>query len=184
MFPRSTFCVTICIIMTVCTYMVWGDFLGDLREPVIGAVERGWTKSNSWDDLQKCIADQLRHQFGSSAAFEDVPMSELGVQGSRAQIDIVLGGLADEELGGFLIHVSGHKLPRHEKELLEIMAVSLVDQRFKYGVLIVCSDNRLRLEGKARSYAYCSGPLLRLAEPVIQRCSLLGLLIVGLPSRS
>jgi hypothetical protein len=140
-------------------------------------------EASSWDDLQGCIAQQFRQEFPATV-LENVPISQLGIAGSKAEIDIVLGDLADRELGGFLIHVGGHMQPRHEKELLEMMAVSAVDQRFRYPVLVVCSDNKLRLEGRATSYEYCTGPLIRLARPVLERCNLEGLLVVGLSTPS
>ncbi len=163
----------------------WGDFSDSLQGLVLPPIERGWTEANSWNDLQKCIARQFHQQFPGTV-FENVPISEFGVQDSQAEIDIMVGNLGDEELSGFLIHVSGHTLPRHEKELLEIAAVSAVDHRFRHAVLVVCSDNQLRLEGRATSYAYCSGPLVRLADPVLKQCNLHGLLVVGLstPSKS
>jgi hypothetical protein len=172
--------------MTTLQYSVpWGNFPDQLRDIVLPAIERGRMETSSWDDLQKCIAEQFRQEFPADV-LENVPISQFEVAGSKAEIDIVLGDLADRELGGFLIHVSGHMQPRHEKELLEMMAVSTVDQRFSYAVLVVCSDNKLRLEGRATSYEYCIGPLIRLAYPVLERCNLKGLLVVGLstPSKS
>ena len=170
--------------MDLCCYTIWGNFPDDLRDLIAHGAKDGWAKSRSWNDLQKCIANELKQQLQHTTVLENIPLSRLGVPGSWAEIDIVLGDLLDEKLSGFLIHVSGHKQPRHEKELLEIMAVSLANRKFKHGILIVCSDNKLRLEGRATSYAYCSGPLLRLVEPIMQRCNLLGLLIIGLPSPS
>jgi len=146
--------------------------------------DSGWASARSWDNLQAEIANQFKLQLGPSTVLDNRPLSMLGVAGSSAEIDIVLADLADKELGGFLIHVSGHTRPRHEKELLEITAVSLADAKFRYGVLVVCSDNQLRLESKASSFAYCSGPLIRLAAPVLVRCNLLALLVVGLPTPS
>lgn len=163
----------------------WGDFSDNLRGLVLPPIERGWMEAGSWDDLQKCITQQFHQQFPGTV-LENVPISEFGVQDSQAEIDIVLGDLGDQELSGFLIHIGGHTLPRHEKELLEMMAVSAIDQRFRHAVLVVCADNKLRLEGRATSYAYCCGPLVKLAEPILQRCNLLGLLVVGLstPAKS
>ena len=51
-----------------------------------------------------------------------------------------------------------------------------------FGVLVVCADNQLRLEGKANSFNYCKGPLIRLAEPSLRVTPLKGLLIIGLPT--
>lgn len=168
--------------MNVSNHRIWGSLQDSLRDLILEGVERGWMSARSWDDLQRGIANQFKQQLAPSIVRENVPLSVLGVAGSSAQIDIVLGNLAEKGLGGFLIHISGHTLPRHEKELLEIMAVSLADARFAYGVLVVCSDNQLRLEGRATSFAYCSGPLIRLAAPILGRCNLLGLLVVGLPT--
>lgn len=170
--------------MSVSSHQIWGTLPNSLRDLIVEGVERGWMCARSWDSLQREIANQFKQQLGPLMVRENVPLYVLGVAGSGAQIDIVLGDLADRGLGGFLIHVSGHKSPRHEKELLELMAVSLADARFAYGVLVVCSDNQLRLEGKANSFAYCSGPLIRLAAPILSCCSLLGLLVVGLPTPS
>ena len=165
--------------MAVMQHVIWGHFPGTLQYLVLPAIERGRMKASSWNDLQTCIAREF-HQEYPHTVLDNVPMSEFGISGSNAEIDIVLGELGDQELPGFLIHISGHMAPRHEKELLEMAAVSAVDHRFTHGVLVVCSDNKLRLEGRATSYAYCTGPLLRLAEPVLRHCSLQGLLCVGL----
>jgi hypothetical protein len=106
------------------------------------------------------------------------------VQDSAAEIDIVASAdLADHELGGFLVHVSGGSAyPRHEKELLEFMAVSRVAQRFWVGVMVVALDNKMKLEGGRSSWDYCSGALLRLAEPELRYSNVQGLLLIGLPT--
>ena len=91
----------------------------------------------------------------------DVHLSDLGVQGSEAEVDIVAStDLADHELGGFLVHISGGSAyPRHEKELLEFMSVSRVAQRFGIGIMVVALDNKMKLEGERNSLDYCSGAL-------------------------
>lgn len=168
--------------MAMSQCIMWGVFPGEIHGIILDAVESEWKKAGSWGDVQKCITHGLIQRLGTATVHENVPMSALGIPGSATQIDIVLGNSTGDPPDGVLIHVSGHTSPRHEKELLEILAISAGHQRFKYGVLIVCSDNKLRLEGRAASYAYCSGPLLRLAEPVLRHCNFLGLLIVGLPT--
>ncbi len=171
--------------MAISQHVIWGSLPDTLRGLILENVEQGWRAARSWNDLQNNITNQFRQRLGSHLVLDNVRLSILGVAGSQAEIDIVLGGPTQEELGRFLIQVSGHKTPRHEKELMEFMSASLAGPKSAHrGALVVCSDNQLRLEGKATSFAYCGGPLIRLAAPVLARCNLLGLLVVGLPTPS
>lgn len=162
---------------------VLGDFQSELQDLILKCIQTASDTSKTWFNLQGSIASQFRSQFGNGNVQENVPLDKLGVPGVKAEMDIVCSAdLTDQKLGGFLIHVSGHKLPRHEKEVLEFMAVSLSDPRFRLAVLVVCSDNALRLEGKRSSFDYCGGFLKRLVTPILKHSNLRGLLIVGLPT--
>lgn len=164
---------------------VLGNFNSELQDLILQCIRTACSTSNTWIDIQGSLATQLRNRFGEVNINENVPLDKLGVPGVRAEIDIVCSdGLADRELGGFLLHISGHKLPRHEKEILEFITASLYATKFRHAVMVVCSDNALRLEGKTNSFSYCSGPLKRLIEPVLKHSNLQGLLLVGLPTPS
>ena len=162
----------------------WGDISPEVKQLIVEAAEQGWKDSADWTSLQSGIAGQFMKRFGFDNVRENVHLSDLGVQGSEAQIDIVVSAdLADPELAGFLIHISGGSAyPRHEKELLEFMVVSRVDNRFRTGVMVVAIDNEMKLEGHRNSYDYCSRPLLQLAEPELRHSNLAGLLFIGLPT--
>ena len=173
-------------IMLTVKHHTWNLFPNQFRDIFLKAAELGWRDSHTWNDkdLQRKIERRVAEAFvDPSSVNHDVPLSTLGVKTSRAQIDIVVhGDFVKGQLGGFLVQISGHRQPRHEKELIEFMSVSLMNSRFALGVLIVCSDNHLGLEGKATSFDYCKGPLLRLAEPTLKASNLSGLLIIGLPT--
>lgn len=125
-----------------------------------------------WKAFQQAIGDAIE-EFGLPVLY-DVPLVKLGVENSKAQIDLCI------EESGTLVHVSGRQTPRHEKEVLEIVAVSVCNDRYRNGVLIVRTDNKLKLESRS-SYDYCSKALLPLAIPVLRCTPLEGLLIVGYP---
>ena len=129
---------------------------------------------NGWKAFQQAIGDAIE-EFGLCVLY-DVPLSKLGVKNSDAEIDLCI------EDSGTLVHVSGRQTPRHEKEILEIAAVTVCNEQYRYGVLVVRSDNKLKLEGNRSSYDYCSRALLPLAEPVLQHTHLKGLLVVGYPT--
>ena len=158
---------------------VWGEFNKELKDLIVKSLAR-LDMAKRWDDIQPKIASELKNQFKDVR--KNMKLSGLGVSGSEAQIDIVFSDdLDDEELGGFLLHVSGgSKYPRHEKELLAFMAVSLAQPRFSLAVLVTCLDNKMTLEGKRDSFSYCRRSLMPLAEPVLKKSNLKGLLIIGL----
>lgn len=158
----------------------WNTFPGDLQDMLRTVCATAWEQSSKWSDkdLQQKLETQARSAFGPSSVRGNVRLSELGVSGSQAEVDIVVAGT----FGGFLLQVGGHTLPRHEKELLECMSVSLVNAEFSKAVFVVCSDNQLTLEGRRSSFDYCKGALLRLAEPALNASKLQGVLIVGLPT--
>lgn len=158
----------------------WNAFPGDLQDILQAACADAWKQSSKWSDkdLQQKLETQVRSAFGSSSVRGNVRLSELGVSGSQAEVDIVVTGT----FGGLLLQVGGHTQPRHEKELLECMSVSLVNAEFSKAVFIVCSNNQLVLEGRRSSFDYCKGALLRLAEPALRVSRLQGVLIVGLPT--
>jgi len=169
--------------MGVSQVQSWGHVSPEVKEMIVESVERGWATSNSWESLQSQIAGEFGKRFGTDNVAENVKVSELGVQGSDAEIDVVTSAdLGDPELGGFLLQISGGSAyPRHEKELLEFISVSAVNKRFQIGVLIVSCDNTMKLEGGRSSWDYCRGSLLRLVTPGLEHSTLTGLLIVGLP---
>ena len=127
-----------------------------------------------WKAFQRAIGEAVE-EFGLRVMY-DVSLKQLGVEDSEAQIDLCI------EESGTLVHVSGRQAPRHEKELLEIAAVSACNDRYHYGVLIVRADNKLKLEGNRSSYDYCSRALLQLAMPVLRHTPLKGLLFIGYPA--
>lgn len=159
---------------------VWRAFPEELLEPIRTACGDAWKKSRHWNhtDLQRKLETEMRSVFGHSSVHGNVPLADLGVSRSKAEIDIVVRGT----FGGLLVQVAGHQLPRHEKELLECMSVSIASPEFSRAVFVVCSSNRLTLEGRRSSFDYCSGALLSLAEPALSEAGLEGLLILGLPT--
>lgn len=161
----------------------WGNIPSEAKQLVVDTVEQGWELSTDWGSLQRQIASRFIERFGADNFRTDVHLSDLGVRGSEAEIDIVASSdLADHELGGFLVQIGGGSAyPRHEKELVEFMAVSRVNRRFGIGIMVVALDNRMKLEGRS-SWNYCSGALLRLGEPVLRYSNLQGLLLIGLPT--
>lgn len=172
--------------MNVARHHLWGDFPAKHLKLFLKANEHAWKNSSRWDnkDLQYNIERKISGFDVASSVQTNVPLTKLGVLESRAEIDIVVhSDIEDKKSGLFLLHLSGHQTPRHEKEILEIMSVSLNSPSlFCFGVLVVCADNQLRLEGKANSFNYCKGPLIRLAEPSLRATPLKGLLIIGLPT--
>lgn len=171
--------------MGISKVCVWGNISSEVKQLIVEIVEQGWEISTDWGILQKRIASRFRERFGLDNVQENVHLSDLGVQGSEVEIDIVASAdLADDhELGGFLVHVSGGSAyPRHEKELLEFMAVSRVAQRFGIGIMVVAQDNKMKLEGDRNSWDYCSGALLRLAEAELRHSNVAALLFIGLPT--
>jgi hypothetical protein len=168
---------------------MYGDFPEDLREGLVTAIAQGWKAAGgSWRANNEAIQDQIVRQLGAlswvgtRAIFPNVPLSDLGVAGSQAEMDVVIhADPGDPALGGFLLHISGHQMPRHEKELLEFMAESLADPRFSYAVFVASSGNRLRLEGNRSSCEYLCGALARLAAPLLGRSNLKGVLVVCVP---
>ena len=64
----------------------WGNFPDNLRGLALPAIERGRMKASSRNDLQNCIVQQFRQQF-STTVLENVPISEFGIPGSKAEVD-------------------------------------------------------------------------------------------------
>ena len=174
--------------MNVAMHHLWGNFPEKHLKLFLKANEQAWKNSSRWDnkDLQCNIEREISGFYVASSVQTNVPLNTLGVLGSRAEIDIVVhSDIKDKKPGLFLLHLSGHKTPRHEKELLEIMSVSLNNPSLCcFGILVVCTDNQLTLEGKRNSFNYCKGGLLRLAKPSLTATPLEGLLIIGLPTPS
>jgi len=172
--------------MNVAMHHLWGDFPPKHLEKFLEANEHAWKNSSRWDekDLQCNIEREISDFYVASSVQTNVPLNKLGVLESRAEIDVVVhSDIEDNKLGLFLLQLSGHKTPRHEKELLGIMSVSINNpSHYCFGILVVCADNQLQLEGKANSFSYCKGPLVRLAKPILTSTPLKGLLIIGLPT--
>ena len=166
---------------------VWGEFPENLKSDLFEAVKRAWQATNrqyNHDVLQNEVTGQLRQLrwVGPDSLFANKPVSELAVEYSHAQIDIVIDAdPVNRELGQFLIHVGGHQQPRHEKELLEFMSVALANPKPCLAIWIVCSDNKLSGEGDRSSFSYCTGALLCLADPILKMSKLQGILVIGLP---
>lgn len=120
---------------------VWGSLPSQNAETAfVDFVKAALAKyKEGWKAFQQAIG-RPAEKFGLCVSY-DVALAELGVPGSKAQIDLVI----NEEA---LVHVSGRQAPRHEKELLEIAAVASCSDQYRYGVLIVRVDNELRLEGE------------------------------------
>lgn len=170
------------------TCLMYGEFSDGLRQDLVEAVHKGWldagaTWVNNNTAMQRAIAERIKAVpwARTSAVDMDVPLSKLGVGGSQAQIDIVVNDEPGSELGAFLIHVSGHKAPRHEKELLEFLAVSQVAPKCSLAMMVASSNNKLRLEGKRTSCDYLCGALANLARPVLAKSNLKGVLVICLP---
>lgn len=167
---------------------LWGDFPPKHLKKFLEANEHAWKNSSRWDnkDLQCNIEREISGFYVASSVQTNVPLTKLEVLESRAEIDIVVhSDIEDKKTGLFLLQLSGHTTPRHEKELLEIMSVSINNPSLCcFGILVVCTDNQLRLEGRANSFNYCKGPLVRLAKPILIATPLKGLLIIGLPTPS
>jgi len=172
--------------MSVAKHYLWGNFPEKHLKLFLKANEQAWENASRWDnkDLQYNMERKISDFFATSLVQTNVSLTKLGVLESRAEVDIVVhSDIDDKKSGLFLLHLSGHQSPRHEKEILEIMSVSLNNPSLCcFGVLVVCADNQLRLEGKANSFDYCKGPLIRLAEPSLRVIPLKGLLIIGLPT--
>jgi hypothetical protein len=174
--------------MNVARHLLWGNFPEKHLKLFLKANEQAWENSSLWNstDLQCNIERKISDFDVASSVQTNVPLTKLGVLESRAEIDIVVhSDIEDKKPGLFLLQLSGHTTPRHEKELLGIMSVSLNNPSLCcFGILVVCTDNQLRLEGRANSFNYCKGPLVRLAKPSLTATSLKGLLIIGLPTPS
>ncbi|RLC60655.1 MAG: hypothetical protein DRI01_09850 [Chloroflexi bacterium] len=151
----------------------WGSLPSEGFEPAFADFVKSALPKypEGWKSFQQAIGGAVE-EFGLPVLY-DVPLLELGVENSEAQIDLCIEG------GGTLVHISGRQAARHEKEVLEIAAVSVCNERYRYGVLVVRADNKLKLEGNRSSYDYCSKALLQLATPVLRCTPLKGLLIVG-----
>jgi len=167
-------------------YHMWRTFPSEHLKIFLEATELAWNDSHKWDnkDLQQNIEKRLSASYPhGSLLHSNVPLYQLGVSKSKCEIDIVVrGDLENSQTGLFMIQLSGHQAPRHEKEILEFMAVSLVNSSPCFGVFVVCTDNHLNLEGKANSFNYCGRRLLSLAEGCLEAARLRGLLIIGLPT--
>jgi hypothetical protein len=163
---------------------VWGEFPTATRGVIIDVVKKARPLyPKGWRPFQNKIVDELQKKYGAYGPVEaDKSLDRLGVRDSQVEIDICL---KNETQDGILIHVSGRSQAKHEKELLEIMSVSIAypkahpKQNYKYGALITRMDNDLKGEHRQTSYSYCTGPLLKLAQPTLKKSGIKGLLIVG-----
>ena len=156
----------------------WGEFPNGKIAEIIDAVENALPQypenPNRWKDFQVAIQDELRK---TSRIRTDVQLENLKVPGAYAEIDVCLEGDSGE---GILVHLSGRQAARHEKELLEIISVVTAHPDYGYGAMITRSDNRLKSQGsRTSSYGYCRKALLSIAEPVLRKCGVKGLLIIG-----
>jgi hypothetical protein len=152
----------------------WGEFPGDKKNELENAVANSLPKySDGWKAFQETIENELQK---TNTIRRNVQLENLSVHNSYVEIDICLESKVH---AGILIHLSGRQTPKHEKELLEIIAVTTVNDNYKYGVLITRMDNHLKLEGLRTSFEYCSGPLLKLVTPILEMSHLKGLLIIG-----
>jgi hypothetical protein len=174
--------------MNIAKHHLYGEFPEKHLRSFLKASEDAWKISSIWNntDLQPNIERKILDFDLASSVQANVPLIKLGVSESRAEIDIVVhSDIKDKRHDLFLLQLSGHQTPRHEKELLGIMSVSLNNYDLCcFGILVVCTDNHLRLEGRANSFNYCKGPLVRLAKSSLIASHLKGLLIIGLPTPS